>query len=178
MKIRNLMAPVVALAVCGTAALQAQNPTPTQGTQNQTQNQGTLQQDTSRNQRQDTTQQLAARQHVDQLLQGITLTAQQRTKIDSLVQKFSTAQQGGMQQGSVTEEPQDTARTQSSSSSSTASADTTQTRSYGGQTPNQQNIAQRFTQLDAQVRAVLTPQQQNIWDRNVGTLRNSGKPQR
>ncbi len=185
MKIRNLMAPVVALAVCGTVATaQAQQPTSNgRGAKNQ----GTQGQDTNRYQNQDSSQnrtglnqQNDARAHVDKLLEGITLTAQQRTKVDSIVQKFGTAQPGGMNQGSVTDEPQDTTgrRSDTTTSTSSRSDTTTQTSTYGGQTGVQQNANQQFSQLDAQVRAVLTPEQQNIWDRNVGTLRNQGNPKK
>ncbi len=188
MRVRNLMAPVVALAVCGTVATaQAQQPTSNgRGAQNQ----GTQSQDTNRYQNQDSSQnrtgmnqQNDARAHVDKLLEGITLTAQQRTKVDSIVQKFAVAQPGGMNQGNVTEEPQDTVGRRSDTTTTTTpttpkSDTTTSTTTYGGQTGVQQNNIQQFSQLDAQVRAVLTPEQQNIWDRNVGTLRNQGNPKK
>ena len=95
-----------------------------------------------------------ARLYVNRLLEGITLTAEQRSRVDSIVQRWSVnnAQEANQP---VTQEPQDTTERRPS--------------------PNNPNpVAPQtvdYTQLEAQVRSVLTPEQQRIWDANVERVR-------
>lgn len=97
-----------------------------------------------------------ARLHVNRLLEGITLTAEQRARVDSIVQRWSYNSAQAANQP-VTDEPQDTTRREPS--------------------PNNPNPAAPrtwdYSQLESQVRSVLDPEQQRIWDANVQRARPS-----
>ncbi len=99
-------------------------------------------------------QQDDARLYVNRLLEGITLTAEQRASVDSIVQRWSinNAQEANQP---VTQEPQDTTDRRPSPNNPNP---------FAPQTVD-------YTQLEAQVRSVLTPDQQRIWDANVQRVR-------
>lgn len=99
-------------------------------------------------------QQDDARLHVNRLLEGITLTAEQRARVDSIVQRWSY-NNAQVANEPVTDEPQDTTKREPS--------------------PNNPNpgavVTVDYTQLEAQVRSVLEPEQQRIWDANIQRFR-------
>lgn len=145
MRFRSLMTPIAATLLAA-APLCAQNSAAQANTTPEAKPAAAPQQDDARN-------------HVNRLLEGITLTAQQRQRVDSAVTRFASNTQAPVQ---PTEEPQDTAKRMP--------GDTLRTSTMGGMSD--------YTALDAQVRSLLTPEQQRIWDRNLGTMRNSGRPNR
>lgn len=118
---RLLMIPTVALALSATAAL-AQ--APAQGTPPQGQPPAGM-----------------AQRRMQMLLQGITLTPAQQTRVDSIQAAFA-ARMPAM---------------------------------TPGQRPDSASMAQRrelMTQQNDALRAVLTPEQQPVWDRNVEQMRS------
>lgn len=164
MRTRSLIMSAMLVALPAAAAMAQQNP-PQPQPQPQPQEQPRQPETTPQQQpQQDTTEtrsfpgrtpnrvQDEARQHVNRLLEGVTLTAEQRSRVDSLIGRFNPTMGAPNPQQPVEETP-DTTRRQPNNPDPTAQQETD------------------YTQLEAQVRSVLTPEQQATWDRNVQARR-------
>lgn len=163
MRTRNLIMSAMLVALPAAAAVAQQNPPQPQPQpqeqprQPETTPQQPPQQDTTETRsfpgRTPNRVQDEARQHVNRLLEGITLTAEQRGRVDSLIGRFNPTVGGAPNPQQPVEESPDTTRRQPNNPNPTAQQQTD------------------YTQLEAQVRSVLAPEQQASWDRNVEARR-------